>query len=294
MKYAISISLLFISFSISSQLFMDTPDNNLKSQYGTESTRLFLKFILNLNDNDICTKYSKVVLLKDDQLIDTLDLKARYYSNQGFRTAIHRINSIDKIRLDSVLSTGAKRYEHFNEHLYKLEYNFSYLEHSSIQFNDDTLLLQTRFNVETWITKVLFDKKDYPKMEEKRVIKPNGHTYLRSRTLYTKLPKKQLLKETELLNPKRMEKKISTWYDQEGKISMRKTKQPNGARTINITEEYIYNSNNNLIRYERTSGNSYNEHLFSYENNMIIISKKSKTTSGTFRTERLFVYKLLK
>ncbi len=294
MKRILTLGILTISFNLYSQTIPieTSSSNSLKNEFGYRSAKWFSDNFLKLNHNQIKSTYNKVVILKGNKLIDTLNLKDAIVTNYGSRLNLYKITDAHQRQMDSVVcQKSAKCSSNLTRALFLLNYDFKHLEFTKITKAKDTLIFTTNLRTESWITKVLFDKNGWPLFEVKFDTPSNGKPFLRYDTKFDYSNKKQILKYTNYYNTRNKEKEIEELYNKEGLIIQQKTIR----KDIIVSSTYTYNKANDLVLLNHgITPTLSTEYRISYNDNFIEVLQKAVENGKSSEEDSFFNYELIK
>lgn len=268
----------FFSISLFSQEIPES-DSTIKEKYGYQSNQILNEYILSVENNKLLKKYSEVIKLKNNMVIDTVNLKE-----------LQQYNSLEKFSDLICLKSKKKCIENLKRNLFLINFDFNFYKSFDISKSNDTIIINvTNPKIKKSHTKLIFNESNQIETELHNIYS-RGKLYSTYETNYT-YNKKGIISEKKHINPKTKELEKLIDYNENGQKENLEVFK-NGVQFSKTV--FSYDKKDRL-----TSQKAYKNNVcvfgltFEYSNDNIEVFKINNPEKDNQNYESLFSYKPL-
>lgn len=305
-----------LSLSCFAQNINSDPEQNINDQnsrmrydFGTRTAQLFVD-LFKIDNTNYLNDYTKVVMFRNGNLVDTLYLKNEYYNdgNSSYYLYFYNFsqNNCDKISsliLKNIKNIDVKSFNSRMKQFIKLfKSDFNNFLYSKIEVNKNELIMTNSDKSESFYLN--FDNQGRI-IKGRKLIKyttdyssgqfGDSYTYYYDKS--NNITKKETFAYVDD-NITKIDYSIVEVYNKSGKITQKIEKKYNYSSDKNLkiqeTEDsYLYDSNNNLKEKKLifNSSSKYYSFKIDYIKNVI---KVNKTFNNNANTQEVYEFQLLK
>jgi len=309
MKFIFSMLLSIILYGAAAQDMVIPKDNDFRQQRD-DAARTFIELVLNNSSNFLGTS-TRVVMLKNNTILDTLDITKDYYQGGGTMVSLNPVKPSYYNTLAQYMCTSGNAVEkngcaiNVKKLAYVIKGDFNNFHANAIKRVGDTLEVAVNFQADSWVNCFKFNTRGLIESattfeidagnhrslrgENKYFYDKNGNLIKKQATQYAPVNPNQAKRATEFLEidytpmgTEDREIKKRFQYDDKGIL----------VKTYLSGVFFFYNGNYNLIKKQLIVDDKLLiTYQLEYKQDVVEITKTSHSIN---KTEPLFAYRLVK